>query len=460
MSAQPEDRSPELVRGLGLWDSVLLVVGSVIGTGIFITGGDMARVLPHGGLLLLAWLVGGLLTLAGALTYAEMGAMLPRAGGIFDFLKAAYGPFPAFLYGWSCFLVIFSGGIAAIAVGFAEYLGAFVPACSTANVLWRVSVAGLDWQLTGGQLAAAAAILFLTIVNWFGVRQGAVVGNVLTALKVGAVVVFVAVALTLPARVPTMVMAPLPGHGSLVGFGLAMVAVLWTFDGWYGLTFSAAEMRDPGRHLPRGLIWGTLICAALYLLLNFAYLRALSVAEIAGTPRVGEAAASALLGAGGARALSAAIVVSAFGCLASTILYSARLYLAMARDGLFFASLGRVHPRFRTPGRSLWVQGVWAALLTVSGRYDQLYTYVIFVAVLFHVAAGAAVLVLRRTRPEAIRPYRTWGYPVVPLLFILGCLILLANTLAERPTESLLGLGLLALGLPAYAYWRRGASHG
>ncbi len=460
MPAQLEDRSPELVRGLGMWDGVLLVVGSVIGTGVFITGGDMARVLPHGGLLLLAWLVGGLLTLAGALTYAELGVMLPGAGGIFHFLKEAYGPFPAFLYGWSCFLVVFSGGIAAIAVGFAEYLGAFVPACSTTNILCRVSVAGFDWQLSGGQLAAVAAILLLTAVNWLGVRQGATVGNVLTVLKVGAVLGFGAVALMLPARVPTTLMAPLPGHGTLVGFGIAMVAVLWTFDGWYGLTFSAAEMRDPARHLPRGLIWGTLICAALYLLLNLAYLRALSVAEIAATPRVGEAAAAALLGIGGARALGAAIVVSAFGCLASTILYSARLYLAMAREGLFFASLGRVHPRFRTPARSLWAQGAWSSVLALSGRYDQLYTYVIFVVVLFHIAAGAAVPVLRHTRPEAARPYRTWGYPVVPVLFILGCLALLANTLTERPTESLLGLGLLVLGLPAYGIWRRKAVRG
>ena len=231
-----------------------------------------------------------------------------------------------------------------------------------------------------------------------------------------------------------------------------MIAALWTYDGWYGLTCSAGEVRDPARALPRGLIGGTLVITVLYLLLNLVYVRALPLPELAGAERVGEAAAAALFGPTGARLLAAAVLVSTFGCLSSTILYSSRIYQPMAQDGLFFPALAAVHPRYRTPVRSLWAQSGWAIVLTVSGTYEQLYTYVVFVSVVFHAAIGTAVFVLRRTRPELPRPYKTWGYPVVPALFILACVLLVWNTLGERPVESLWGLGLLALGLPVY--WR------
>jgi APA family basic amino acid/polyamine antiporter len=238
---------------------------------------------------------------------------------------------------------------------------------------------------------------------------------------------------------------------------VAMIAALWTYDGWYGLTFSAGEMRDPGRTLPRGLIWGTAAVILMYALLNAVYLRALPVAAIAATPRIGESAAAALFGALGARLVSAAVLVSIFGCLAATILYGARTYLPMAQDGVFFRSLARVDPRYRTPARCLVAQGAWSVVLTVSGTYSQLYTYVIFAATLFHVATGAAVFVLRRTRPAERRPYRVWGYPVVPALFILTCGVLVVGTVTERPLQSVWGLGLVALGVPAYLYWRRQA---
>jgi len=455
--ANQQPRS-ELVRGLGVWDATLLVVGSMLGGGIFITTGDMARVLPHEGMILLVWLAGGLLTLAGALTYAELGVMFPRAGGIYHFLKEAYGPLPGFLYGWCCFLVIMSGGIAGIAVGTAEYLGTFVPFSATANVLASATLGGFTWTLSGGQLVAAAAILLLTGINWLGLREGATVQNLLTAIKIACVVGFVAAAFAAPARAPIALATALPHAGLAAAFGIAMVGALWTYDGWYGVTLSAGEMRDPGRHLPIALVAGTAACVAMYALLNLVYFRGLSIAEIGASPRVAETAATALLGGRGGQLLAAAVVISSFGCLASTVLYSSRLYLPMAQDGLFFSSLAAVHPRYRTPGRSLWAQGVWAAVLALSGRYDQLYTYAIFIAVLFHVATGAAVFVLRRTRPDAPRSYRTWGYPVVPALFILASLALVVNTLVERPLESLFGLGLLALGLPAYAYWRRSAA--
>ena len=455
MSETGGREAPGLLRGLGAWDATLLVIGSVLGGGIFITTGDMARVLPHEGLILLVWLGAGLLTLAGALTYAELGVLFPRAGGIYHYLKEAYGPLPGFLYGWACFTVVFSGGLAGIAVGAAEYVGVFVPFSSSSTALASVTLGGGRWTLTGAQVVAAALILALTLVNWVGLKEGALLQGALTVVKVGAVVAFVAAAYLAPARAPLALAAPLPAGSLLTAVGVAMVAGLWSYDGWYGATMSAGEMRDPARHLPLGLIAGTAACVVMYTLLNLVYFRALPLAEVAGSPRVAETAATALFGAAGGRLLAAAVAVSGIGCAAATILYASRLYLPMAADGVFFRGLAAVGPRFRTPGRSLWVQGAWSALLALSGRYDQLYTYAIFVGVLFHVATGAAVFVLRRRLPDAPRPYRTWGYPVVPALFVLASLALVVNTLAERPLESLAGLALLALGLPAYAYWRR-----
>ena len=442
-----------LVRALGAWDGALITIGAVVGTGIFLTTSDMARVLPHPGLIVLVWLVGGLLTLAGALTYAELGVLFPRAGGIYDFLKEAYGPLWGFLYGWASFFVIMSGGIAALAVGFGEYLGSFFPFLSTGHVLVSAPIGPWRWTLSGGQVAGVGAILVLTIVNQFGVKEGAWVQNGLTVLKLGGIAVFLVAALTWPSPLP-VASGAMPPH-ALTGFGVAMIAALWTYDGWYGLTFSAGEMKDPGRNLPLGIILGTAGIVSLYVLVNVVFVRTLSVAEMASHPRVAEAVAAALLGPMGARLLSAVVVVSAFGCVSATILYSSRIYQPMAADGVFFQSLAVIHPRYRTPVRSLWAQSLWAIVLTVSGTYDQLFTYVVFAALLFHVATGASVFVLRHTRPDAPRPYRVWGYPVVPVLFILASLLLVGNTLLERPRESALGLVLVALGVPAYLYWRR-----
>ena len=447
-----------LVRGLGTWDAALLTIGSVVGTGIFLTTSDMARVLPDSGLILWVWIAGGLLTLAGALTYAELGVMFPRAGGLYHYIKEAYGPLWGFLYGWIAFLVIMSGGIATIAVGFGKYLASFVP--SLAETAFAVRVPGLPaWEISGIQLAAVGSIVLLTAINHLGLEEGAWVQNALTVIKVGSILVFGVLAFLVPA--PAMseaaaAPASVPMGGALlVAFGVAMVATLWTYDGWYGLTCSAGEVRDPARSLPRGLILGTVAVIGLYLLLNLAYVRALPVAAMAAEPRIAEAAADRLFGATGARLVTVAVLVSAFGCISSTILYSSRIYLPMAADGLFFRSLAAVHPRFRTPVRSLWVQSGWAAVLALSGTYEQLYTYVVFASVVFHAAIAAAVFVFRRRRPDLPRPYRTWGYPVVPALFILACLLLIGNTLVESPRESLAGLGLLALGLPAYALFRR-----
>jgi APA family basic amino acid/polyamine antiporter len=458
--AQPTpaaESRPQLVRGLGTLDGTLLTIGSTVGTGIFLTTSDMARILPHPGLILAVWLVGGLLTLAGALTYGELGAMYPRAGGMYQFLREAYGPLWGFLFGWASFLVIMSGGMAALGVAFGEYLGSFLPFFSTRHILASVPVGGWTWTLSGGQVAAALALLVLTAVNHFGLKEGAGVQNALTILKIGSIAGFVLLGLLVPAPTrPALFAASSSGSGTLLAaFGVAMIAALWTYDGWYAVTCSAGEMRDPGRSLPRGLILGTLTVMALYFLLNLVYVRTLSVPAMAEAPRIGEAAAQALFGPVGARLVSLAVLVSTFGCLSSTILYSSRIYLPMAQDGVFFPSLAEIHPTHHTPVRSLWAQTVWAVLLTVSGTYEQLYTYVVIVGIVFHAATAAAVFVLRRRLPDHPRPYRTWGYPVVPALFMLACLLLIWNTLAEKPVESFLGLGLLILGLPAYLWFRK-----
>lgn len=455
MSREPIGPQPELVRGLGAWDGVLLTISGIVGTGIFLTTADIARVLPHGGMILLVWIVGGLLTMAGALSYAELGAMYPRAGGIYHFIKEAYGPLWGFFYGWAAFWVIMTGGIAAIAVGTGEYLGAFFPFFSTRHVLLSLPFGAYTWTLSGGQLAAAVFIAVLTAINVVGLREGALVQNALTVVKVGAIGAFLVFGFIVPAKASPDLGAALPGGNLLAAFGVGMIAALWTFDGWYGLTFSAGEMRNPARNVPLGLVGGTAAVTAIYLLLNWVYLRAIPATAMADNPRVAEAAARVLFGERGAQLLTAAVLVSSLGCLAATILYAARIYLPMAQDGLFFHSLAKVDPRYRTPARCLLAQGAWSILLTLSGKYDQLYTYVVFVVTLMHVLTGLAVFVLRRRHPDLPRPYRVWGYPVVPALFVLASAILVANTLRERPVESLWGLAILGLGLPAYAYWRR-----
>ena len=458
MKRSPRDReltSEGLVRGLGRWDATFLTIGSAVGTGIFITTADIARVLPHQGLILAVWAIAGVLSLAGALTYAELGAMFPRAGGMYLYLREAYGPFCGFLFGWASFLIIMSGGIAAIAVAFGEYLGSFAPFFAMDNILLSVPVGAWTWTLAGGQVAAALAILALTAVNYVGLREGAGVQNFLTVFRIGAVVAFAVLAFAVEARGPVSLLGPLPGVPLLAGLGIAMIAALWTYDGWYGPTFSAGEMRDPQRTLPLGLVWGVLIVMVLYALVNLVYVRALTLPEMAASRRIAETAAIALVGPGGGRLVSFAVLVSTFGCLSATILYSSRIYLPMARDGAFFRSLAVVHPRFHTPGRSLWAQSLWGTVLALTGTYEQLYTYVIFAMLLFHVATAGAVIVLRRRRPDAQRPYRVLGYPWVPVLFLLASLLLLGNTLAEKPVESMLGLALLAAGVPAYLWWRR-----
>jgi APA family basic amino acid/polyamine antiporter len=446
----------QLVRAIGLGSAILFVVGSVIGSGIFLTTGGMAAIIPSATLLLLAWTLGGVLAITGGLTYAEMGAMFPRSGGVYVFLKEAYGTLPAFLYGWVAMLVVISGGIAAVAVGFSDYLSYFVPALSPRRVLWSSATPMGTLSLTAGQLTAASAICILGAVNYVGVRTGNMVNAVLTAAKVAGLAALPVMAI-IAARVEPSFTPVIPPDLSrpAASFGIAMIAVLWTYEAWYFVTYAAGEIKDPQRNLPRALIGGILLLTTVYLVVNVAYLFALTIDEMRGVSRIAERAATTLTGQSGATFVALTVVVSTFGCNAAAILAGSRLLYAMAADGVFFPAASRVHPKYRTPHLAIVGLTVWSTLLALSGTYEQLFTYVMFTSILFSVAGGVALFRLRWKMPERPRPYRTWGYPVVPAVFIAGSVAFVANTLIERPVESLSGLGLLALGLPAYWYWQR-----
>jgi APA family basic amino acid/polyamine antiporter len=446
----------QLVRAIGLRSAILFVVGSVIGSGIFLTTGVMAESIPSPSLLLLAWSLGGVLAVTGGLTYAEMGAMFPRSGGVYVFLREAYGPLPAFLYGWVAMLVVVSGGIAAVAVGFADYLSYFIPNLSARNVLWTAATPVGAFSLSAGQLTAALAICILGAVNYVGVRSGNFVNVVLTTAKVAGLAALPVMAIVAtrvdPAFTPVV---PPDLSRPVASFGIAMIAVLWTYEAWYFVTYAAGEIKDPQRNLPRALILGILTLTTVYLAVNVAYIYALTIDEMKGVSRVGERAAAALAGPSAATFVALTVVVSTFGCNAAAILAGSRLLYAMAADGVFLPALRRVHPRYRTPHIAIVGLTAWSTILALSGTYEQLFTYVMFTSILFSVAAGVALFRLRRKMPAHPRPYRTWGYPLVPMVFITGSGAFVANTLVERPAESLAGLGLLALGLPAYWYWRK-----
>jgi len=457
-----EKKTQGLIRQLGLFDSTMIMVGIVIGSGIFLTTGIMARSIPSPALILLAWIVGGLLTLAGALTFAELGAAMPDAGGQYVYLREAYGPLAGFLFGWILFLVYMTGGIAALAVAFAEYFGYFFPSLSIQKEFFSTAVSvfnhSFTYSVSMGQLVGLAAIALLTLFNFFGVKFGKWVQNILTLVKIGTLLAIVALGFSIgKGRAISFVLNPSGmDFGQLViGFGVALVAVSWAFDGWNNINFVAGEIKKPQRNLPLALFLGTLTVTILYVLTNYIYLYALPIEEMTGVVRIAERATSALFGGATAGVISAAVMVSAFGSLNGTILAGPRVYYAMARDKLFFRKVSEVHPRFRTPGFALLIQAVWASVLTLSGSFEQLFTFAMFIAIIFWITAAAAVFTLRKKYPELSRPYKTWGYPIVPVVFIIASFGILINTLIEKPVESLAGLGFTALGIPVYFYWRR-----
>jgi APA family basic amino acid/polyamine antiporter len=469
LSTERQDEPVELRRGMGPLDATLLTIGSIVGTGIFLTGSEIASAVPHAGLIVLVWIVGGLFTLAGALTLAELGAAFPFAGGLYHYLKEAYGPLLGFLYGWIAFLVNMSGGIAAVAVGFGIYLGRMLPWFASEHVFFAAQVGSKSFTLDGSQLAAVLAIILLTAVNHFGLGPGAGANGLVTLIKVAAIVGFAVAGFCVMPHATPHWFAPLrdavPATSTsttsalLLGFVAAMIAVLWAYDGSTGLTASAGELRRPARDLPIGLVLGVVIVVIMYVGMNVMYLRAMPLDEMASSKQIGTDAVTILLGSSAGNLLTLAVVVSSFGCLASTILYSSRIYVPMARDGLFFRAAGYVHPRWRTPVGGLWMQSAWAIVLTLSGTYKQLYTYSIFASLLILLAAGSAVFVLRVRRPDLPRPYRVPGYPFVPIVFLASVVLLTLATLWDSPLESLSGLLLVVLGLPAYAFWRRKSAH-
>jgi APA family basic amino acid/polyamine antiporter len=454
-----QEDGTRLVRQLGLFDSTMVMMGIVIGSGIFLTTGIMAKAIPSTGLLLLAWIVGGLLTLAGALTYAELGAALPHAGGQYVYLKEAYGKLVAFLFGWIVFLVYMTGGIAGLAVAFSEYLGIFFPFLSTDRILFSLDLGIFRYSLSMGQLVGVGAILLLSALNYIGLVFGKIVQNLFTVVKIGTLTLFIIFGLALGNGSAFPISFRPAGSemglgGVIVGFGVALVLVSWAFDGWNNVNFVAGEIRNPKRNLPRALILGTLGITILYMLMNVVYLYALPITEIQGIERIAERSASVLFGGSAAVLVTVGVLISVFGALNGSILAGPRVYYAMAKDDLFFSRVSQVHPRFKTPAFAILIQAIWASVLALSGTFEQIITFVMFVSIIFWIAGTASVFTLRKKQPDLPRPYKTWGYPIMPIVFIVASTGILINTLFEKPVESLAGLGITVLGIPVYYYWK------
>ncbi len=422
----------ELPRKLGLLDATSIVAGTMIGAGIFLVPSLIARSVPSGPHILAIWALAGVASFCGALGYAELGAMFPRSGGQYVYLREAYGRLPAFLAGWAFLLIIQSGAIAAVATGFGIYLAYLFP---------KVSVPA----------AAAVLIAVLSAINYLGVRQGARVQVVFMAAKLAGIGVLISSAFS---GLPPVPLQTLP-HVPLPALGSALLAAFVAFEGWHVVAFVAGEVKAPKRNLPLALALGVSGVMIVYLLTNWAFLRVLTLPEIAASTRVAADTASRVWGPGGAALVTWIILLSSIGCANGSILTAPRVYFAQARDGLFFRQFAAIHPRFETPARSIVLQGVWACALTSTGSYEVIASYVIFISWAIHAATVSAVLVLRRTRPDLPRPYKMWGYTVTPLLFLAFSIWFTGNTLLERPGSSLAGCLILASGIPAYYFLRR-----
>jgi APA family basic amino acid/polyamine antiporter len=454
-----------LARALSLRDAIALVL-TVIGTGVFLKTATMAQLVGSPNRVLLAWVAAGLLSLAGALTYAELGAMMPEAGGEYVFLREAYGDLPAFLFGWSSVMLIASGGLAAVSTALASFLGSFVPLDAVwltrdFHVLGQV----VHWRLGIQQIVAVAVILLFAGVNSRGIETGGRVQWVATVAKlVGiAVIVFGAFFLSRSGsfehlKVPvTAVIAPT----GIAAFGAAMIAALWAYQGWSNVPMVAGEIEKPERNVPRALIYGMLIVILVYLITNLAYFYALPFSEILTSNSTAyrdalpvAARAAQTFSSHGAQIVSIAFIISAIGALNGITMMNARVPFAMARDGLFFRLLGNLSPTTRVPVNAIWFQGIWACVLALSGTFDQITTAAIFGVWVFTALVGSSLFILRSKLPAAPRRYRTPGYPVVPALFVLVALWLVVNTLTAYPVESVAGLALMGLGLPFYFYFR------
>jgi basic amino acid/polyamine antiporter, APA family len=449
---------PTLVRGLTLLDSVLLLVSGIIGSSIFLTAKDIAAPLPHPALFLLVWVLGGLISLCACFPFAELGSMFPDSGGQYIYLREAYGDLVAFLYGWMLFAVANGGSIAALSVASAAYSGSVFPAVSEQRVVF--AIAGI--AITRAHLFALLLIAILTYVNVVGLRWGALLQNVSTWTKFAAMAGFV----VLGFAIGKGHWSNFESHGIALTMGLSatqlisalgvgLIAVFWAYDGWVYITWVAGEVKDPRRNVPLAMFFGVLAVGVIYVAMNMTYIYAMPLNEIAQHETIAHAAAAVLFSPKAAGWLSLMIAVACFSAAATCTLAGARVYMAMAQDGVFFKRMAEIHPKWRTPAFSLIGQGVWAAALTVSGRYDQLYTYVIYGMVLSYTLTVIGFFWLRWKRPEIPRPYRCTGYPWLPGIYVLIGTAWTLNTIITRPTEAFWGTAIVLVGVPGYWYWKR-----
>ena len=451
----------ELVRGLGFWPATAIVVGMMIGTGIFLVPSEMARAAGTVELVFAAWIVGGALTLFGAFAAAELGAALPEAGGPYAYLKRGFGPALAFLFGWTFAMVANPASLATIAAGLLRFWSFLMPAVSAPLFAWQIPLPfqtdPYEFRFTLAQPLAVLGILLVTGVNCLGVRLGGRIQVVLTVIKVVAVLAVVALGLALgkaSANSAEAIPSEAIQANALSGFLTALVAALWAYDGWVNLAFVGSEVMDPKKNISRALVGGVLFVGVVYVLANAVYFYVLPLARVARSEHVASDVVEQFAGQSAAQWMTLAMVVSALGTLNSSVLTNARIPYAMARDGLFFRFAARIHPTFRTPDRALWFQACLGSLLALTGTFEELFSLFIFAAWIFYGLTVAALFRLRRREPEMERPYRAWGYPWAPALFLIGALALTVNLWVERPVRSSIGLLLILSGLVFYRRWR------
>jgi APA family basic amino acid/polyamine antiporter len=457
----PQQHEPPrytLKRDLGIWSAAAIVVGTVIGSGIFLVPHEMIQQVGTPGVLFLVWIAGGLLSLFGALSYAELSAAMPEAGGEYIYLREAYGPFWGFVYGWTQMWVAKSGSIATLAAGFVRAQSYFLPQLKTVWISIPVPIgeSGKPLDITYGQLVAIALIVFLASVNYYGVKVGGGVQVATTAAKVALIAAIIVVGCLPWHGDVANYGSSIPASGGFAGFFAALVAALWAYDGWNNVSMVSGEVKNPQRNLPLALILGTSGIIGIYLLANVAYFHILPASAIANHENVAAEMMRVVLGDWGARVATITVMISIFAALNGSILSGSRVPFAMAQDGLFFRRVADIHPKHRTPHVSILALSGWGAILVLlSGKYSELFTYVIFASVILYGMATASVIVLRYKRPDLPRPYRTLGYPFVPILFVAGIVCLVVSTLIKSPRESLMGLVIVALGVPFYFYWSR-----
>jgi APA family basic amino acid/polyamine antiporter len=448
--------TPSLERRLGAYDAAAIVVSNVIGSGILITPAFIAATAPNAGAMLGAWLIGGFLAFAGAMAYAELAALRPKAGGEYVYLHEAYGPLAAFLTGWTSFVAGFAGAIAASAVGFASYMGRFFPAAADAAPFLSIPLGPIGLSVSPQALIALGIIWALSLVHMRGIGPGRLLQNALAVAKVVVLLGFVAAGLSIGTG--STEHFAVGTSATVGGLLLALIPVMFSYSGWNAAAYVAEEIRNPGRNVPLALAMGTLAVILVYLALNILYVYAMPVPELAGLQvRVVDAAADRLFGAGVGNLLAVITLFIVAGSISAMVFAGPRVYYAMARDGLFFSAAAAVHPTFRTPAVSIAGQAVWASLLVLSGTFGQLVDYTGFAVVLFAGVAVAGLFVLRRRHPDAPRPFKAWGYPVAPGLFVLASIALVLNSIWRNPGPSAAGLLVIAAGIPLYAFFRRQA---